>query len=124
MPDTRITASSLKDEVIRVAAEKPEHIYRPKNPHASSACTYTQNGKPACIVGHALNRLGVDTPALQEFDSHAEGGLSVDELFYHYFHIFDDGGWDDESVQFLSRVQSFQDGGMPWGEAVLRAHAS
>lgn len=122
-----ITASELKAEVIRVAAEKPDYVYALKDPKNSTSCTYQRDGEPSCIVGHALHRLGVSPDLLVEFDTTYELGMSVGDLFENFPQILDDevedpDEWTEEGpVEFLTRVQIGQDSGIAWGQAVKDA---
>lgn len=65
-------------------------------------CRYQENGEPSCIVGHVLNRLGV------EYDPRwDEGSQSAQDII------------PEGAVQkALQAAQSRQDGGNPWGRAL------
>lgn len=77
-------------------------------------CQYVVNGKPACIVGVALDYLGV---ALQDQNGAAHSlpdiwGLDV--VDYEHFRVGD----------LLWQAQVVQDSGETWGEAVADAKAA
>lgn len=101
------------DLLVRAIHEKsPEYVYeRPDGPN--SGCKYFRRdaaGKPvapSCIVGHVLTYLGVED---------AREGVNADRV------IRDSGFTLSPRVATLfSAAQFRQDGGTPWGEAVLVA---
>lgn len=116
----KITASDLKAEVIKVARENPDHVYKDENGIVGGMCTYEHNGFPSCIIGHALHRLGMSLEQLHVFDTAYLGGLGIMEVFGDYTDLLD---YDNDpnginDVMFLSSVQTNQDSGIPWGKAV------
>lgn len=83
-----------------------------------NSCYNVWNGKPDCIVGHALVWLGVPIEWFEE-ESRANDGaydvcnaLSLDEMFVV----------GDDALDLFREVQDSQDNQVPWGEAVTRAH--
>lgn len=74
------------------------------------SCVNWDNSKnePSCIVGHILHRAGVPERIIKD----RRAGISDD---------FDEYYKDDVVETFLSRIQSHQDCGMPWGEALDEA---
>lgn len=103
-----IKISALWDEVKKVAAENPDHVY------PEQYCQYQHNGKPSCIVGQALHRLGVPVDTLAELDE--GGGAVVAGLPQMRPDLFEVDSVSD--LFALSDAQEAQDNLLPWGEAV------
>ncbi|ATN91118.1 hypothetical protein SEA_HOONTER_83 [Mycobacterium phage Hoonter] len=101
------TATQLAEEVKRLAAEYPDK---------QAACQYFESdtGEPCCIVGHALAKFGYTyADAKRQWNT----GVDVGDLLYRGVIVLG----DDESHDLLDglrEVQSAQDDGLPWGEAV------
>lgn len=99
MKDIDLPELSLVDEKLReLAAEQPDR---------TSECLYVTTNvlgprQPECIVGHALADLGVPLDALAGVD-----GFHVGTLY----------GISNE-FPFARRVQSWQDAGFTWSQAV------
>jgi hypothetical protein len=86
----------------RVVEEKgADHVYQGK-------CVYFHGGAPACIIGHVMAYKGI-TPDDLEGNENSMAALMLDL------------GEDQKTRILLSIVQSKQDGGIPWGEAVADA---
>lgn len=103
-------------------------------------CLYVKGGSPSCLVGHALNRLGVPLDTLQVLDA---GRFYADEdgpaTVINGLQEFNEIGYyedNDRYVDFeeaaavkmdpytrrvLAASQYLQDEGVRWGEAVRRA---
>ena len=106
-----IKVSDLWAEVKRVAAERPDYVYQ------EQYCQYQHGGKPSCIVGHALYRLGMPVSVLAEIDSaHGEGGICASGLPGERPDLFVDDSAPD--LFALAQAQEAQDNRLPWGEAV------
>ena len=106
-----IKVSELWAEVKKVAAEQPEYVY------PEEVCQYQHGGKPSCIVGHALHRLGVPMGALEALDDAQDGGGVPAHGIPKEFPDLVEA--DSESALFaLSEAQEAQDNRLPWGEAV------
>lgn len=124
---TGITPEDLEAEVIRLAAEQPDHVYSPSkfydiNQEAeyppAPRCRYThmqEDGTPVpgCIIGQAIFNLS-GKPVEQA----TAQGTVLDFPFMREELI--NFSWNDRA-RFLNLVQSKQDGGRPWGEAVAYA---
>lgn len=67
-----------------------------------TTCQYQLEGKPACIVGHVLDRLGV------EYNTSWEN-LGITDILY--------GPEQGEVAHALASAQDTQDSGEPWGAA-------
>ncbi|AAN01695.1 hypothetical protein P755_gp083 [Mycobacterium phage Quink] len=101
------TATQLAEEVKRLAAEYPDK---------QAACQYFESdtGEPCCIVGHALAKFGYTyADAKRQWNT----GVDVGELFHKGVIALGDGESYD-LLDGLREVQSAQDDGLPWGEAV------
>jgi hypothetical protein len=108
-----IDPNALVEEVRSIAAKHPGHIYQDKdtdNPNTS--CFYQREGKPSCIMGHALFNLGVPIATLQAMDTHT-GGI------YEFLTLgFTTPLASHETLMWLNSVQNLQDNLKPWGYAV------
>lgn len=121
------TTSDLVAEVRRLAAEDPDHVYRPpvhdvgeENPTWADCSYVTGEDGKGCLIGQALSNLGVPFEELVKFEGYnvvMTLGLMglVDED-----HVSDRAAHTDEEC-FLMRVQYEQDDSRPWGEAVESA---
>lgn len=106
-----IKVSDLWAEVKKVAAEQPDYVY------PEQYCRYQNDGKPSCIVGQALYRLGMPVSVLVEIDAaHGQGGISAYGLPYERPDLFVDDSASD--LFALAEAQEAQDNRLPWGEAV------
>ena len=106
--------SDLWAEVKKVAAAAPDYVYE----KPADGCAYEVDGKPSCLVGHAMFRLGMPLDLIRRCDSVGAIGHVLDELRGE----FDESG-DDKGVYrtLLEWTQCAQDSGKPWGEAVSEA---
>lgn len=83
-------------------------------------CHYVRDGKPSCIVGHVLAKVGVPIERLKAADTTSPDGISAGSLL---------GGLVTEGVlhatgsvwTLLAEAQYWQDRSTPWGEAVREA---
>lgn len=89
-----------------------EHVYTPPGP--GGQCVYVHDGKPSCLVGHVLHRLGLALPPSEQGMSN--GWLAVVSADKDHRYPF-----DDAAIKLLAQVQARQDGGMPWGLVVREA---
>ena len=106
-----IKVSDLWAEVKKVAAEQPDYVYQ------EPLCRYQIDGKPSCIIGHALHRLGVSVDTLAMLDGGEQGdGVHAVNL-PSYIPILVEEGSRSELVA-LGEAQEAQDDRIPWGEAV------
>ena len=112
----KIKASEIEQEVRSIAEKNPDFVY--DRPDPNRGCLYAYDGKPSCIVGHALSNLGVEIEFLQHLDTAIDGGVGVLEALQTYDEFEID---DDQAADLVSLVQNFQDSGVPWGQAVEAA---
>lgn len=75
-------------------------------------CRYAVNGKPACIIGDALHRMGVPISTLKEFDANEEGVDAATAL--------EESGLNPTAAEKrgVNAAQSRQDSGASWGESI------
>ena len=109
-----IKVSDLWAEVKKVAAEQPDYVYE----RPADGCAYEVDGKPSCLVGHAMFRLGMPLDLIRRCDRAGAIEHVLDEIRGE----FDESG-DDKGVYrtLLGWTQGVQDSGTPWGEAVSEA---
>ena len=110
---TVITPEQIIAEVRKVAAERPDHVYRnPEWPESQTRgfCKYMHDGEPGCIMGTAFYHLGVTLP---------EGGDVGNVLMGYFPSIYDQLSEEQES--WLRSVQRNQDQGSSWADAVIKA---
>lgn len=110
-----VEVAALLDEI--VAEYPPGHCYvRPGiGSQDKLSCVYTFEGQPSCLIGILLKRLGYTIPEASELNVIPINGVcDVDEEVAALF----DGV---ATVRFLRTVQSLQDGGLPWVNALNRA---
>lgn len=103
----KISTDQLWDEVVKVAAERPDYVYPDLD-----YCHYESDGQPACLVGHALHRLGVPVETLALFDFESGG---IEQVVGDNPDLFEGGG---KPLYAVSWAQQLQDEGLPWGGAV------
>lgn len=103
------TGESIIKAVRSIAAERPSHAYA-----QADGCAYVLNGKPACLIGHALWNLGLLGPSIEDLRWNIMG---IDSLLDDKLDI----PVGSEEMGWLSLVQEHQDMGLPWGEAVEMA---
>lgn len=97
-----------------------DHVYQGHGTFIQ--CTYVHDGQPDCIVGKLLHSMGVSLARLEraDFNNGRSVAISASELVRELASedvITAEWGVD----RFLSEVQSHQDSGMKWGDAVMYA---
>ncbi|OQW34539.1 MAG: hypothetical protein A4E20_10995 [Nitrospira sp. SG-bin2] len=106
----------LIERVRHHAVENPDFVYQPANEddeYLPGVCSYIRDGKPSCLVGHALWDCGVIDDTLGE-DLNTWTDIRSLDLRMNL-------AVDAEEIQWLSDVQDAQDIKIPWGTAVKRA---
>lgn len=112
-----IKISELHEEVKAIQKDMPNVIYKDRLKELSpdkavSACLYSANNKPACIIGFALHNLGASITQLNDYDDLSESGIL--EVVAHYDEDFE---IDDYSLlEHLGRIQQDQDRGEEWSD--------
>ena len=113
------TPQDIVREIRTLAQERPDYVY--EGVGDTSTCSYVTgaDGGPGCLVGQALQRLGVprETLAEVEGDIDLNGGLGVRRLLTALLgpvHL-------QRAVSWIERVQDAQDSGSRWHDAVASA---
>lgn len=106
-----MTEEAVRASLAKAVAERgADFVYEPKGKDSRfedsiDTCLYQHEGKPDCIVGYVLDDLGVP------YDPKWEGD-NADTVLYRE-------GLESQAIrESLWSVQSYQDWGEPWGEAV------
>lgn len=107
----KIKASELLAAVQEIATEQPDHIYEQPGLY----CVYQDNGRPSCLVGHALIRCGAPAELLARMDEETSGGLGIEASFSTYSDYLEADS--AEAIFELAEVQANQDIGKAWGKA-------
>jgi len=93
------------DAIRAVVAEAgPAHVY-----DRIGSCRYVRDGKPDCLIGRALARIGVSVERLA--DNEGTGAYEVMDSL---------GGFSHVVMKAAESAQDVQDGGAPWGYALQR----
>ena len=106
-----IQASDLIEHIRTIAAERPDYVYQ--TPDGRSACVYGWNGRPSCLVGHALEKA-----------NHAVFEDVVQQMNNEAVELLENGGLitgTSEEIDWLSNAQSYQDIEYSWEDAVRQA---
>lgn len=120
-----------------VVDPNPGFIYQPgKNPDSgASACLYVRDGEPSCLVGHVLARAGVAVEDLARMDEGTPDSGTEDEPAGDgdsesaFEVLWENGALPDylevtpDAADILMHVQSRQDQGTPWGDALATVPA-
>ena len=97
----------LIDETRKVAEANPRFVYD------EAACRYVKNGKPSCLIGHALWNLGLINEGFEVNNSNAIVAWSVLRDLGVKVSCYEE--------DWLSCAQSSQDSEQSWGRAVTHA---
>lgn len=100
-------------EARRVAAANPDFVYAKVPEGYAKRCVYLQDGCPSCIIGHALWNVGLIN---EEFKGDNLALSDIGHVVLHYQWHLDVG-----EIEWLYRVQVFQDQGKPWAGAIQYA---
>lgn len=101
---------TIINEIRMVAAADPDFRY--DAPIAGGGCVYVFDGKPSCLVGRALWRLGY-IDAKFEKKSHNINFDAADDVLAGLDLIL-----DEDEVEWIVRAQERQDNGESWGHSV------
>lgn len=114
-----VTMYDIVAEVRKVAKENPTFVYVRQFTNSVSAplCKYQEaDGCDGCIFGHVFSRLGLMDKLLNQFPQQRASILVV---------LQDLGliqtSEDRTMARWCEDVQSSQDSGIPWADAVQRA---
>lgn len=110
---TDVTINQLIAKVREIAAKRPDFVY--EVPDGGDVCQYVhEDGEPGCIFGHAFTALGVEPDQLAKLDGVGVITGVLDKLEIEH---------TEEERAWCAMVQSLQDTGDPWGEAVSESNA-
>lgn len=114
----QITDEQVIATLKEVVAEQPNYVYAaPEHMTSGTECFYVHmdadgsNQRPGCVVGHVLSRLGISLDELGEHED-APAGAVVTRLV---------DGLNVVTEDLLQDVQTSQDGGNSWSEALTSA---
>lgn len=120
------TFPQLLPKLWEIVTTKPVG-YTYNRAHTASVCLYwhkgedSGSGEPGCIIGHLLAALGVPNEIIQSCD-HVGGTTSTG-----IGQLIDSGQlkglFDERATPALAKLQSGQDSGTSWSEAVAVASA-
>lgn len=109
----------------------PGFVYRPgTSAQGNSSCVYVRDGEPSCLVGHVLARAGVAVEDLARMDEGTPDSGTEDEPAGDgdsesaFEVLWENGALPDylevthDAADILIHVQSRQDQGTPWGDAL------
>lgn len=84
------------------------------DPHANSGddCEYAEFGQPSCIIGHVLDKFGVDVNQLWNGE--------IVEIAWNE-PLVRNLGFTERAIRVLSSAQEHQDRGATWGKACEEA---
>lgn len=103
-----LTTGEFLHTLRQVVAEKgADYVYPESERLESGACRYWHNGQPSCIIGHALDVLGLVVPPPLE-------GSSAP-------YVLDEFGAPVQVGRVAGYAQATQDLGGSWGEALMAA---
>ena len=110
-----ITIADVVSKVRELAAESPEYVYKASAGEQCVNYEMDDEGNPipmsGCIVGQALDALGVDMISIRP------GGSAPVALYYAGIEF------EEVDASWLIKVQIAQDGRVKWSDAVARADA-
>lgn len=110
---TREDALRALEEVVAEAGE--DYVYQP--PNQGLTCVYVADGRPSCLVGRALFRLGVSIETLHWLDREF-GGFYCRDLNDE---LPEKIPMDESAAIAFARAQERQDARCSWGEALRAA---
>jgi hypothetical protein len=119
-----ITQYDVVQEVRKIAAERPDFIYRKPQYKSngvlvdSASCMYINSPEgeepiPGCIFGHALLNLGVEPDRIRKY----EGAIASSIVR----NLLREATVDVLNADWMNKVQDAQDDGVAWGDAVASA---
>jgi len=110
-----VSEGRVLEELERIVSDDPDYIYTAPTILGGlrTVCVYVDPIKQeaSCLVGRAFHAAGVPLSELAAYDR--DDGVSADTLAVDY-------GLSNEAAVFLLVVQSAQDMGSTWAEALSR----
>lgn len=117
MTTTReITEQETEKLLANAVADRGEDFVYPEEWKYGADCQYfLPDGKPACIVGHVLDQLGLTQTNISSVGVYGQlfPAVQINEHLAHTGIAF-----TKDAVDLLVFVQNRQDRGVPWGDAV------
>lgn len=108
----RFTDEQVMTTLREVVAENPDYVYESPDRTADIPCLYVHDDKPGCLVGHVLNRLGVELEDLSEYE-----GSDADKFVRPGF-------VSERAGRVLQHAQFEQDRGDAWRYALDAAETA
>lgn len=105
-------SSLLIKQVRALAQERPNYS-------DETRCRYFSDGQPSCIIGYALSRMGLPDEVLDLVGQHND--QSITSLNVHMARSGMEYSDSPEAVRWLGVVQTYQDKGSSWSQAVSKA---
>lgn len=99
-----------------VAEEGSDYIYVPKptQQYPMGACVYVYNGKPDCLAGRVLARMGVPLWVLESYEGSTINQMIVESSSRPI-------NLTNETIHVLRQAQRAQDRGETWGYCLEQA---
>jgi len=114
----RVTVTTMVN-ALAASVRKMGHDYVYAKPDRADKCVYTYQGKPSCLIGHGLVRLGVKPSHLRQYNAGASAGEALTDLVREGLIEVDDL---DTLTEFCDAVQEYQDMGLDaWGDILDNA---
>lgn len=110
MSDKTLTYERAKELLLQVIEGREDYVYQNPNPEWPDSCYNHWNGKPSCLIGHAIAADGIDL--VGEVGDELDAAGAVRDSYRR---------WEENAVRLWTKAQTRQDGGVPWGEAVKDA---
>ncbi len=108
-----ITLRKIKNAIKRLVEAKPDFEY-----DSEYGCFYMRDNCPSCLIGQALNKIGVAKKVLYQLDRSGYNHLPCSVTDKIFIEILALNGWfiDNEAIKFSSKVQDAQDFEKPWNK--------
>lgn len=117
MMSYNFTPAQVRWEITRLATKNPDFNYKLDSGVLGMPCLYVHQGKASCIVGQALNNLGVPLEVLSKYENWTSTKiiqeilqLSEKDIDFHM-----------NTLAWIDRVQVQQDSGRTWSCAITYA---
>lgn len=110
----KVTEAEFTAAMEAAVAERGEDYVYPKDnpdfwhPHDKTCVYQTPTGEPACLIGLAMDKLGLDTP----------GYIETEETAYMMMNTHHEAEFPDNVKRAAEAAQYAQDRENTWGEAL------
>lgn len=106
------TEQDVLDKIVEIGNRFPDYVYRHKQ--GELICQYTDGADgQGCIVGQALRALGVPYDMLKRYDQDDDGIAAS-----YVLRVLLPRNLDVSVLDTINLIQTRQDDGMPWGQAI------